>query len=123
MAIIDGQQLAVEVLEHLKQEIKEKNLSLQLAAVTIGNDPALKKFVELKKKAAHSIGLEFSSYELEEDASLETVKESLAWLSQDPDTHGILLELPVPKKFNTQEILDLVSASKDVDVLTTEREK
>src|SRR5688500_11919647 len=109
MAIIDGQLLAHEVLESLKQEIKEKHLSLQLAAITIGSDPALKKFVELKKKAAYRIGLEFSSYELKEDASLETIKESLAWLSKDPDTHGMLVELPVPKKFDTQDILDLVT--------------
>ena len=50
MAIIDGQQLAQGALARLKQEIDGKHLELQLAAIIIGDNPVLKKFVQLKKK-------------------------------------------------------------------------
>ncbi|MEK7589431.1 MAG: bifunctional 5,10-methylenetetrahydrofolate dehydrogenase/5,10-methenyltetrahydrofolate cyclohydrolase [Patescibacteria group bacterium] len=123
MAIIDGQQLAQGALARLKQEIDGKHLELQLAAIIIGDNPALKKFVQLKKKAAQSIGIEFSAYEIAGDATLETIKASMKWLSKDPNTQGILVELPVPEHFNAQEILNLIDPRKDVDVLTSEKEE
>lgn len=122
MALIDGTQLAKEILNNLKEEIKALAQPLGLAAVMVGDDPALKKFVELKKKAAHSIGIEFSSYLIEQDASPEQIAETMGWLAKDDDIHGILVELPVPKGFDVQAILDLIPRSKDVDVLTTSGE-
>ncbi len=123
MGIIDGQSLAQEVLNRLKHEIDEKHLKLQLAAILIGDDPGLKKFIDLKKRAAQSIGIQFSSYEIPADASLNTIQESMEFLSKDPEVQGMLVELPVPESLETQQVLDFIAPEKDVDVLTSQKEK
>jgi len=121
--VIDGTRIAQQILAQLKQGIKDQHLELGLAAVCIGGSPELKFFIELKKKAAQEIGIQFSSYELNVDASMDTVRDTMDWLARDNEIHGVLVELPIPEKFSSQEILDLVSTSKDVDVLTSSREK
>jgi methylenetetrahydrofolate dehydrogenase (NADP+)/methenyltetrahydrofolate cyclohydrolase len=119
--IIDGSTITKGVLEELRVLIKGRDLGL--AAVFIGDDPALKKFVDLKKKTAQDIGILFSSYELSSDAPQETVEETMRWLAKDEAMQGILVELPMPENLDTQKILDLIPSGKDVDVLTTAKEK
>ncbi len=119
MSIIDGVKIAKEVLAELQVRISSKQLDLGLAAITIGSDPALKKFVDLKKKAAEELGIKFLSYALDEGACEEDILAKVAELSQDPSIQGILIELPIPAHFNTQKLLDGIHPAKDVDVLST----
>jgi len=118
MAVIDGKKIAEELLADLKKTIAGRDL--RLAAIIIGDDPALKVFVNLKRKAAHAIGIEFSSYMVETPAQ---VMETIQWLSKDPAIQGMLVELPIPRGFNTQKILDAIPVEKDVDVLTSKGEE
>lgn len=120
MALIDGRKIATEVLLELKAQIHSK---LGLVAITIGDNPALKKFVELKKKAAEEAGINFLSYAFPESISGEEVKTCLVQLSQNSSVQGILIELPVPAQFKTQELLDSIDPAKDVDVLSTASEE
>ena len=66
MNIIDGKQIAREVLEQLRKEISEKSLNLSLAAVLVGDDHEFKKFVELKGKVAERAGITFTTYKFPE---------------------------------------------------------
>lgn len=121
--IIDGRQLADEVLSELQKEISGRQLPLGLAAVVVGDVEGVKKFVETKKKAAEKIGVQFSSYELANNANMEEVGSLIQSLADDTAIDGILVELPLPKHLDTQTILDFVPVEKDVDVLSSEAQK
>lgn len=121
---IDGTTIANKVIGQVAEEIRNSGKEFHLAAVVVGDDPGLNKFVELKKKAAESIGIQFSAYKFDGDAEKqEEVVDTLSFLSNDPSVDGILVELPLPSGWDTQKILDLVSDAKDVDVLSSSAQK
>lgn len=116
--IIDGSLIAREARAQVKKLIGDRLEPLGLAALIVGNDPGLRQFVKLKKKAAEEVGIQFSVYEFQGD-EVDEVKKTLAWLAQDEGIHGIFAELPMPKTFPQQEILDMIPEAKDVDVLSS----
>jgi len=117
---IDGTNIANKVLGQIAEEIHNSGKEFHLAAIVVGDDPGLNKFVELKKKAAEGIGIQFSVYKFDGDAEKqEEVVGTLKFLAGDPSVNGVLVELPLLSGWDTQKILDLVPDSKDVDVLST----
>ncbi len=121
---IDGTTIANKVLGQVTEEIRNSGKELHLVAVVVGDDPGLKKFVELKKKAAESIGIQFSAYKFDGDAEKQKeVVATLKFLADDPSVNGILIELSLPPGWDTQKILDLVPDAKDVDVLSSLAQK
>lgn len=116
--VINGWRIAQEILEELKKKIFSKGLKLELAAILIGDDSGLKKFVELKDKAAKSIGIESQSYFFPDNISEEDLIKGVQNISADPGVNGIFIELPLPKHINTQNILNAIPSDKDLDALS-----
>src|SRR3989338_5751841 len=120
--LINGKQMAGETLAKLREEIASKKLNLKMAAVLACPEGveglALKKFVELKEKAARSIGVGFQSYFFDENISENELIKEVEKISGDSKIDGIFIELPLPKHINIQNILDVISASKDLDALS-----
>ncbi|MDO8496490.1 MAG: bifunctional 5,10-methylenetetrahydrofolate dehydrogenase/5,10-methenyltetrahydrofolate cyclohydrolase [bacterium] len=114
--IIDGKQIAQEVLAELKKEISDKNLELSLGAILVGDDPEFKKFVELKGRAAERAGVNFTMYRFPENIETEELKKNMREISEWSD--GVLVELPLPKSVDQQVILNEIPVEKDVDVLS-----
>ncbi|MDP3792228.1 MAG: bifunctional 5,10-methylenetetrahydrofolate dehydrogenase/5,10-methenyltetrahydrofolate cyclohydrolase [bacterium] len=118
--IVDGRKIAEEVLEELEKEISSKNLKLRLAAVLVCPEGieglGLKKFVELKGKAAEKIGIDFEMYQFSENINTDKLKQELVKISKKAD--GVLIELPLPSHINSQEVLNQIPIEKDVDVLS-----
>ena len=114
--IIDGKQIALEVLAELKKEISDNNLELSLAAVLVGDDSEFKKFVELKGRAAERVGLNFTIYRFPQNIETEELKKNMLDISKWSD--GVLVELPLPKGIDQQAILNEIPIEKDVDVLS-----
>lgn len=120
--LIDGKAIAEQARTNLKKLVGDRQPPIGLAAVIVGDDPGLRQFVKLKKKAAEEIGMLFSVYEFEA-ADVEGLKKTMAWLAQDEDVHGVFVELPMPKDIPAQEILDLIPESKDIDLLSSSLQK
>ena len=120
---INGKQIAGEVLDYLRTEISRKNLKLQMAAVLVGDDLGLRKFVELKDKAAKSIGVESKSYFFPESISESELVKEISKISSDPSMNGVFIELPLPKHIDPQTVLNAVPIKKDLDVLSREAQK
>ncbi len=120
---IDGVQIAETVLTRLRDLLKEFDRMPGLAALVAGDDPRLKKFVQLKKKTAERIGIQFSSYEFRGNVGQDEIFEVIRWLNEDDTIDGILVELPLPKQLDPQGILDAITSAKDVDVLSGERQR
>lgn len=118
--ILQGKELAEEVLFSLREKIVKAEKSGNehmpgLAAVMVGEDEASKLYVRNKKKACHKIGISFHDYRLEENSNEEAILETINFLNNDLAVHGIIVQLPLPKGFNTEKIIKSISPKKDVD--------
>ncbi len=117
--IIDGKAIAAQIREELRVKIADriKNNKSQpgLATVLVGNDAASESYVRMKHRACEEAGMNSFGYQLSEQVSQEEVEQLVRTLNADPKVHGILVQLPMPKKFNEEKILDLIAVEKDVD--------
>ena len=117
--IIDGKAIAQSVKDQLKIkvcEFKEKfNRDITLAVILVGENPASQVYVRNKIKATEYVGMKSLSFYLPENATKEQVKETILGLANDKSVDGILVQLPLPKHLDENEMLNLIPASKDVD--------
>lgn len=116
--IIDGKKIAHKILEEVREKVQKSERKLRLAAVLVGGNPELRKFIELKKKAAEEIGIEFRTYEFPENITNNKLREGLNKIVKAKVNHGIIIELPLSEHLNTQYLLNTIPEEKDVDVLS-----
>lgn len=86
-----------------------------LAVVLVGSNPASQSYVEGKKKACHLLGFGHLDYRLPETTTQEELLELVRKLNDDISVHGILVQLPLPKGLNEDEIIQAIDIAKDVD--------
>jgi methylenetetrahydrofolate dehydrogenase (NADP+)/methenyltetrahydrofolate cyclohydrolase len=122
--IIDGKAIAEKVQADVAAqaaELRERSgVVPHLVAILVGDDPASASYVRGKKRACEKAGLKSTVHAL---PATTTEQELLALVQQcnaDPDVHGILVQLPLPKQIRTQHVLDAVSPLKDVDAFHPE---
>ncbi len=116
--IIDGKKISGLIKDEVKEEIsllKEKGITVTLAVVLVGNDPASGVYVNNKKKACEYVGIKSLSYELPEDTSEKELLDLIYELNERKDINGILVQLPLPKHIDEDKIIRCISPKKDVD--------
>ena len=116
--IIDGKAISTQIKEELKAEVagmRKQGITLCLAVIQVGADPASSVYVRNKKKACEYIGIESLSYELPEETTQEELLGIIRELNGRRDVNGILVQLPLPKTLNEEIILDAIDPLKDVD--------
>ncbi|MCL6519681.1 MAG: bifunctional 5,10-methylenetetrahydrofolate dehydrogenase/5,10-methenyltetrahydrofolate cyclohydrolase [Armatimonadetes bacterium] len=117
--ILDGLATAKTIREEVKAGVEkliaEHGIVPNLAVVIVGEDPASKVYVNMKRKAAIAAGMLSTVHELPADSTQEKVEDVVKKLSADPSIHGVMVQHPVPKHLNEQSILDAVAPEKDVD--------
>ncbi len=116
--IIDGKQISSDIKEEMKKEVAALNsagVSVGLAVVLVGNDPASKVYVGNKKKACEALGIVSSEYLLPEDTTEETLLQLVDKLNRDDSVDGILVQLPLPRHLDEKKVINAISPSKDVD--------
>ena len=86
-----------------------------LAVIQVGADPASSVYVRNKKKACAYIGIESLSYELPEETTEEELLALIQKLNDNPDVHGILCQLPLPKHICEDHVIQAIDPQKDVD--------
>jgi 5,10-methylene-tetrahydrofolate dehydrogenase/methenyl tetrahydrofolate cyclohydrolase len=123
--ILNGSILAQTIKEDLKQRLSlimskyKITQKPKLKIILIGERKDSRIYVENKVKACKYIGVDSELKIFNESVSLETIKDEVSYSNSDPDTHGIIVQLPVPlglEAFKT-EILSNVAIEKDVDGL------
>ncbi len=119
MIILDGRQLSQKILAGLKEEIIKSRRKLSLAAIIVGDDPVIAKFVAQKKKVAEELGVDFRVYEYSAEISTNELRKRIAVIVHDADPDGIIVQLPLPKHINARYILNSVPPDRDVDVLSS----
>ncbi|MSR23020.1 MAG: bifunctional 5,10-methylenetetrahydrofolate dehydrogenase/5,10-methenyltetrahydrofolate cyclohydrolase [Gemmatimonadetes bacterium] len=114
--------LGTEVARRIRDEVatrvgamKEKGRIPGLATVLVGTDPASKAYVGMKNRAATEAGIRSRQIDLPASIPHAELLGLVSGLNADPEVHGILVQLPLPSQVRTQEILEGIHPSKDVD--------
>ncbi len=115
MQLLSGKKIAESILANLREKIAQSGLKPVFAAVLVGDDPASQIYVNLKEKAALSVGIEFRKIILPKETSEENLLQSIRALNDDASVHGILVQLPLPEHLEAQVIIDALDPTKDVD--------
>lgn len=120
--ILDGKKISEEIKKEIKKEIQvlenKTGKKPGLAVIIVGDDPASKVYVRSKIKACTEIGMESRLYEMSAECEETEIINKIRELNVDKSIDGILIQLPLPEKFNEGKILDTVSVKKDVDCFT-----
>lgn len=115
MKIIDGKGIAAQLRAELKEKIDACEEKPGLAVVIVGEDPASRIYVRNKIKACGEIGIRSYSYELPENSTQKQVEDLLDELGNNPEIHGILLQMPLPKHLDGESAAAHIPFEKDVD--------
>jgi len=122
--LIDGKEASARLKDAVAAavaDLKAKhNIVPGLATVLVGEDPASQVYVASKNKTAHALGMNSRQITLPADAPEADVLALIQKLNADPDVHGILVQLPVPKHIDSFKVITTTSPSKDVDGLHPE---
>lgn len=120
MKLIDGKACAASIRAQIKENVAKLDVKPSLAVVLVGTDPASQIYVRNKIRACEDTGIISYSYTLPETATQEQLEELLDTLAADDKITGVLLQLPLPKKFNAEAAMKRIPASKDVDGFSPE---
>src|SRR5579863_1828559 len=108
--LIDGKASAAKLREKIAAEAARlkaaRGLVPGLATVLVGHDPASEVYVRNKRKTAEAIGFKSVHVELPAVVSQDELLSQVKALSADPTVHGILVQLPLPKHLDENEVLD-----------------
>jgi len=118
MNLINGKKISGKILDRLEKEIKEKQLKLKLAVILVGDDPASKIYVKKKEEVCKRIGIGFELFELSAEIEKEELKKEIDSIIDDGKISGIVIQLPLPKKFDAQDILNLIPEEKNAESIS-----
>ena len=116
--IIDGKELAKNIRESLKEEVKElksADIYPKLAVIMVGDDKASKVYVKNKSKACEDVGIEYEEHLLPAKIKMKELLELIEKLNNDETIHGILVQSPLPEGLDANEAVKTISPKKDVD--------
>ena len=97
---------------------KQYGVAPCLAAVLVGDDPASRTYVEMKRRTCERAGIRSRLLQLGTDARTEELVAAVAKLSEDSDVNGILVQHPVPPQVDERAAFEAIVPQKDVDGVT-----
>src|SRR5690554_5809077 len=116
--IIDGKALSDSVRAEVAERVKAlaaQGIQPGLAVVLVGEDPASQVYVRNKAAACEKAGIHSRVIRMGQDSTEAELLDIIQQLNEDPDIHGILVQLPLPGHMNTAKVIETISAEKDVD--------
>ena len=116
--IIDGKLVSAAVKERVAAEVKalnQKGISVCLAVILVGSDPASQIYVANKKKACEQLGIISKEYLLPETTTQDELLSLVKELNADKTVNGILCQLPLPKGLDEKVVIEAIDPNKDVD--------
>lgn len=116
--LIDGKVISAAVKERVKNEVAQlsgKGITVGLAVIIVGEDPASKIYVANKKKACEALGIVSEEYALPESTTEKELLGLIDTLNAKKSINGILCQLPLPRHLDEKRIINAISPEKDVD--------
>ncbi|MFO0920410.1 MAG: bifunctional 5,10-methylenetetrahydrofolate dehydrogenase/5,10-methenyltetrahydrofolate cyclohydrolase [Candidatus Saccharimonadales bacterium] len=117
MKLLNGVELVGFIKERQAKQVRSlkqaNDISPRLAIIRTNPDPVVDSYMRLKQNYGEDIGIKVDVYTIEQSLAVATIEE----LNKDSSIHGIIVQIPLPDKSQTDKILNTVSTSKDVDGL------
>ncbi len=117
--VIDGKAFAAkvrgQVAEHVERLKADHGITPGLAVVLVGEDPASEVYVRSKGKMTVEVGMKSVEHKLDADTSEADLLALIDQLNNDPEIHGILVQLPLPKHLDEDLVINSLDPAKDVD--------
>jgi methylenetetrahydrofolate dehydrogenase (NADP+)/methenyltetrahydrofolate cyclohydrolase len=113
--LLDGKAIASDIRAHLHQLVSKNEKKPGLAVVLVGENPASQVYVNAKCKACAEVGVQSFSYKKPAQTTQTELLSLIDQLNSDPQVHGILVQLPLPKHINPDAIIERIDPNKDVD--------
>ncbi|MBR2340650.1 MAG: bifunctional methylenetetrahydrofolate dehydrogenase/methenyltetrahydrofolate cyclohydrolase FolD [Clostridia bacterium] len=117
--ILDGKAVSLANREEIKRDvasfIEKTGVTPCLAVVIVGEDPASKVYVRNKHKGCLEVGMRSIVCELPYETTEDELLSIIDGMNSDPEVHGILVQLPVPKHIDEKKIINKILPEKDVD--------
>ncbi len=116
--ILDGKAVSAAVKQAVKTEVealKQKGISVGLAVIIVGDNPASRTYVNNKKKACAEAGIVSEEYALPESTTQAKLLGLIDTLNKKDSIHGILCQLPLPKHLDEKAVIAAINPEKDVD--------
>jgi methylenetetrahydrofolate dehydrogenase (NADP+)/methenyltetrahydrofolate cyclohydrolase len=117
-SIIDGKRIAADIKQEAAQEtelLRSKGIIPGLATVLVGEDPASQTYVGMKRKTCEELGMHSIFEKHDADMPEADLLALVDRLNKDPEVHGVLVQLPLPKHIDDKKVLLLIDPDKDVD--------
>jgi methylenetetrahydrofolate dehydrogenase (NADP+)/methenyltetrahydrofolate cyclohydrolase len=118
-SIIDGKAVAASVRSDCRERVanlkRRHSVTPGLAVIMVGDNPASAVYVRKKIQACADVGIQSHKYLFSADENDGVVIQKIQELSADPNIHGILVQLPLPKHFDLKVVLGAIDRKKDVD--------
>jgi len=120
MQLLNGKMIADQIKREIAAEVTTNMLNRSIpaphiAAVLVGDDPASLTYVAGKEKACREVGFLSSIYRYPPSISENQLLEVVDFLNQDPEIDGFIVQLPLPKHINEQNIIERINPQKDID--------
>jgi len=117
--VIDGKAFAAtvraKVAGHVARLKEEHGITPGLAVVLVGEDPASQVYVRSKGKQTVEVGMKSVEHKLDASTSEADLLALIDQLNNDPEIHGILVQLPLPKHLDEDLVINSINPAKDVD--------
>jgi len=117
--LLDGKAIAENILASLRERVAQRVRSggsqPGLAVILVGSDPASQVYVRNKRRACERTNIRSMAYDLPADVSQDRLIALIDTLNEDPQTHGILVQLPLPAHIDSEVVIERILPNKDVD--------
>ncbi len=119
MELIDGKLVAQKIKDEIKKQtsalIDDDIANPHLVAILIGDDPASHTYVKNKEKDCQEVGIISSVYRHSASTKEKELLEMITFINNDPEVHGLIVQLPLPEHIDTNKVIQSISPQKDVD--------
>lgn len=115
MALLSGKSIAERILAETKARIAQSGVAPGLAVVLVGDYIESQKYVGLKEERAKEVGVHFEKFLFSETTAHEEIVRCIETLNGRADIHGIIVQLPLPAGFPTDDIIASIDPQKDTD--------
>ncbi len=113
--LLDGKLVADKILENLKNEVAKLEKKPGLAVILANENPSSKIYVSSKEKRALELGFKSSIFKFDRNVKQGELIELIHELNDNPNIHGILIQMPLFKHLDANELIELIDPKKDVD--------
>lgn len=112
---LQGNVVAEKIYDKVKAKLKELDKKPLLAVILVGENPASLSYIKVKEKVAEKLGIGFRLYQFPEIVRQDEIGNLIINLNKNPYINGIVLQLPLPSKLDTDKLISQISKDKDVD--------